>query len=200
MEEDTGKMTFLKLRHLSTMLLLGILASSHSAIAAGSKKPAGGVASMPSGLRKEAAFHLLSKYRTEGTGGPEISAKPFLVEGATPSFRLRVRYPANGGMHCFTIQSGPADEEGNFRFSVETNSGSAVCSGDEKIHSLSRARPDDGARPDLRAEERSPLPRQRSRKQQPQNSGPALVSLAQVQRKSCQTDALEPPLSFPCGR
>ena len=125
--------SFSRLHHLATALLHGVLASSLPAFAASAKKPAAGVAGMPSGLRKEAAFHLLSKYRTEGTGKPEISAKPAMIEGSTPAYRLRVRYPAQQGARCFTVQSGPADAEGNFRFSVETHTGSAACDEEGKF-------------------------------------------------------------------
>lgn len=106
------------------------VAAALSCASAAASPPAAARDGAPSGLRKEAAFHLLPGYLRDGSGPPEISAAALAHGGANPMHSLVVRYPTQSGMRCFSIESGPVDKDGNFRFSVDSRGG---CPTDAKL-------------------------------------------------------------------
>jgi len=115
-------------------LWLGAMLFPQVLAAAGPEASATAPDGAPSGLRKEAAFNLLSHYLKDATGKPEILAHAHEVSGFTTGHRLYVRYPRDGGFQCISIDSGPANEEGKFRFSMKIpSSASATCAPDEKF-------------------------------------------------------------------
>ena len=62
--------------------------------------PPGQTSGMPSGLRKEAAYSLLTYFRRDSGEKPEISASPKEIGGLTTTYRLTIRYTAksDGGI------------------------------------------------------------------------------------------------------
>lgn len=92
---------------------------------------AGQASGMPSGLRKEAAFGLLSYFRQDAGEKPEISAFPKEITGSPTTYRLTIRYTAmvDGGIRCAYVESPSADAEGNFRFSLKKPAGSEPSCG-----------------------------------------------------------------------
>ena len=130
-------MTLLSFSHRSTAgWLVAVVLSCSSLALAASPAPAGQTAEMPSGLRKEAAYALLTYFLRDMGEQPEISARPKELSGLTTTYHLTVRYAAkvDGGIRCTYVESPPADAEGNFRFSLKKPIGDEPnCGSGEKL-------------------------------------------------------------------
>ncbi len=139
-------MTSLKSLGLSlAVLLCGMGMTAPQSAFAASNNPAPSSTGAPSGLRSEAAYNLLSRYIKDAVGKAEITTAPRQVAEAPPTYRLMVRYlskpaaqsifgSAQDEVRCIRIESGPADAEGKFRFSIETlSANNSLCRTDEKF-------------------------------------------------------------------